>query len=94
MLFKRYSNPLDLMATYSLEGLADFILSLIDKDREEELWETWLHKDQDKSFEDFKKKYFKKLRKDKKEILSKEEEQKNIQNAMRFIKPINKGGDN
>lgn len=82
------------MATYSLEDLADFILSLIDKDREEELWETWLHKDQENSFGDFKKKYFKKLRKDKKEVLSKEEEQKNIQNAMRFIKPINKGGDN
>lgn len=82
------------MATYSLEGLADFILSMFDKDKEDELWETWLHKDQQNTFKDYKKKYYKKIRNTKKEALSKEEEQKNIENAMKYIKPINKGGDN
>ena len=81
------------MATYSLEGLADFILSMFDKDKEDELWDTWLHKDQQNTFIDFKKKYFKKMRKEKKQALSKEEEQKIIESSMRFIKPVNKGGE-
>lgn len=43
------------MGTYSLEGLADFILQLYDEEREEDLWETWLHKDQKDDFKTFKK---------------------------------------
>ncbi len=82
------------MSTYTLEGLTDFILQLFDKENEDELYQTWLHKDHENSFKDFKKKYFKKMRTTKKEALSKEEEQKNIENAMKYIKPINKGGDN
>jgi len=82
------------MATYSLEGLADFVLSMFDKNKEDELWDTWLHKDQQNTFADFKKKYFKNSRKKKKETLSKEEEKKIIESSMQFIKPINKGGEN
>lgn len=82
------------MGTYSLEGLADFILQLYDKDSEDEIWQTWLHKEQTDNFKDFKKKYLKKLHKPKNKVMSKEEEQKAISNAVRFIKPINKGGEN
>lgn len=82
------------MSTYTLEGLADFILQLFDKESEDDLWESWLHKDHENTFKDYKKKYFKKIRNTKKQSLSKEEEQKNIANAMKYIKPINKGGEN
>ena len=82
------------MSTYSLEGLADFILQLYDEEREENLWETWLHKDQKDDFKTFKKKYFKQAYRNKPKTLSKEEEERNIANAMRFIKPANKGGEN
>lgn len=82
------------MGTYSLEGLADFILQLYDKDSEDEIWQTWLHKEQTDNFKDFKKKYLKKLHKPKNKVMSIEEEQKAISNAVRFIKPVNKGGEN
>ncbi|MFL2100094.1 hypothetical protein [Desemzia sp. FAM 23989] len=82
------------MSTYSLEGLADFILQLYDKDSEDEIWQTWLHKEQTDNFKDFKKKYLKKLHKPKNKVMSIEEEQKAISNAVRFIKPVNKGGEN
>ena len=82
------------MSTYSLEGLADFILQLYDEEREEDLWDTWLHKDQKDDFKTFKKKYFKQAHRNKPKALSKEEEERNIANAMRFIKPTNTGGEN
>ena len=82
------------MSTYSLEGLADFILQLYDEEREEDLWETWLHKDQKDDFKTFKKKYFTQAYKKKPKAISKEEEERNIAHAMRFIKPIKGGGEN
>lgn len=82
------------MSTYSLDGLADFILQLFDKQNEDELWDTWLHKEQKDDFKTFKKKYFKSMYKKKAKPLSKEEEEKVIANAMKFIKPVNKGGEN
>lgn len=81
------------MATYSLEGLGDFILQIFDKENEEEIWQTWLHKEYKDSYKEFKKKYLKKLYKSKVKVLSKEEEQRIIENATKFIKPINKVGD-
>lgn len=81
------------MATYSLESLGDFILQLFDKENEEELWETWLHKEYKDSFKEFKKKYFKKMQRSNIKILSKEEEQKIIERATQFIRPINKVGE-
>lgn len=83
-----------LLATFSLEGLADFILRLYDEENEEQLWDVWLHRDTGKSFKDFKKENLKQVRQSKKQTLSKEEEQKIIQANMRFIKPVNKGGEN
>ncbi len=81
------------MSAYTLDGLADFILQLYDKEKEDEIWQTWLHKEKQLSYEDFKKKYLKRMYKTKVKTLSKEEEQKIIENATRFIKPINKGGE-
>lgn len=92
-MFKRYADPLSLMKTYSLQGLADFVLQMFDKENEEEIWQTWLHKERQLNFADFKRKYFKKMHKTKVQALSKEEEERIIKNATRFIKPINKGGE-
>ena len=47
------------MGTYSLEGLADFILQLFDQESEDEIWQTWLHKEYKDNYEAFKKKYLK-----------------------------------
>ena len=81
------------MSTYTLEGLSDFILKLFKEENEEELYETWLHKERELSFKDFKNKYVKQSSKTKHRSLSKEEEQENIRHAMRFIKPLNEGGE-
>jgi len=90
ILFKRYGDPLALLRTYNLASLADFILYLFDMDIEDSIWETWLHKEWKKSFPEFKKAHYKGMYKEKTKLLSKEEEQAVINNAMRFIKPVNK----
>lgn len=76
-----------------MKELADFILQLFDKDNEEELWQTWLHKDVDMGFEEFKKKYAQSSHKKKITAMSVEEEKQIIANATRFIKPTNEGGE-
>ena len=81
------------MGTYSLEGLADFILQLFDQESEDEIWQTWLHKEYKDNYEAFKKKYLKRMHKPNKKVLSKEDELKIIEQNMKFIKPITKGGE-
>lgn len=81
------------MATYSLEGLGIFIVQLFDKENEDELWQTWLHKEDKDNYKEFKNKYYKSMYKAKTKIISKKEEEKNIKNASKFIKPINKAGE-
>ena len=81
------------MGTYSLEGLADFILQLFDQESEDEIWQTWLHKEYKDNYEAFKKKNLKRMHKPNKKALSKEEEMKVIERNMQFIKPITKGGE-
>lgn len=68
-------------------------MDLTDQDNEEEIWQTWLHKDANMSYKDFKKKYLKSVRKPKTATISKEEEQKALELAMRFIKPVKEGGE-
>lgn len=46
------------------------------------------------SYKDFKKKYLKSARKPKTATITKEEERKALELAMRFIKPVEKGGEN
>lgn len=82
------------MGTYSLEGLSDFILQIFDQEMEDEIRQTWLHKNIEMEYEEYKKKTLKKMYKPKTKEISKAEEKEIIQNATRFIKPINKGGGN
>ena len=81
-----------LLNTYRLDELADFILQLIDQDNDDEAWQTWLHKDANMSYKDFKKKYLKSVRR-LNVTISKQEEQKALNLALRLIKPINEGGE-
>ena len=55
MLWKRYANPLELLKTYTLEATADYIFYLLDQEREELLWDMWMHTSMEKTFKDFKK---------------------------------------
>lgn len=93
LLFTRYADPLGLMSTYTLEGLADFVLQLYDQQNEDQLWEIWLNKQVEGDFSEFKKKHYKKIRSKKMQNLSEEEEKQIIENNTRFIKPIKKGGE-
>lgn len=68
-------------------------MQLNDTENEEQLWETWLHKDQENTFADFKKKYYRKNNSHKNKALNEEEEKRIIENAMKFIKPTNEGGE-
>lgn len=77
------------MSTYSLDGLADFILQVFDEQNENEIWETWLHKEKNETYANFKKKYLRKSNKRKAKVISKEEERANMDYAFKFIKPIN-----
>lgn len=81
------------MGTYTLEGLADFIFKLFDEVNEEDIYQTWLHKESNLGFAEFKKKYLKKPSNAKHKTLNKEEEERNIKEAARFIKPRNEGGE-
>ena len=69
-------------------------MDLIDQENEDEIWQTWLHKDANMSYKDFKKKYLKSARKPKTATITKEEERQALELAMRFIKPVEKGGEN
>ncbi|MDY7044432.1 hypothetical protein RVS70_09465 [Virgibacillus sp. M23] len=93
MLYKRYGNPLDLLRTFTLEGLTDFIFYLFDQENEDTLFTIWLHKDQESDFATFKKKNGKKTHKQKPKSLTKEEEEKIIKASFQFITPRQKGGD-
>lgn len=81
------------MSTFTLEGLADFILRLYDEENENQLWEVWLHKPIEDDFKTFKKKQYKGLRNKKQKSLSVADEKKIIETNMKFIKAINKGGE-
>lgn len=56
---------------------------LIDKQREEDLWQIWVHKDIDKDFIDFKKEV---EESNKKQRMSKKQEKENIEKAERILK--------
>jgi uncharacterized protein YdaU (DUF1376 family) len=74
------------MRTYSLKRLADFILFIFEKEQEDILWDVWLHKDVNEDFKTFKKKKMRTIRKKKVKSVSKDDEQKAIALASRFIK--------
>ncbi|MGV2640609.1 peptide methionine sulfoxide reductase [Clostridium perfringens] len=67
----------------NFEELTDFLMYLIDKQREEDLWQIWLHKDIDKDFIEFKKEV---EESSKKQRMSKKQEKENIEKAERILK--------
>lgn len=64
----------------------DFILYLYEKENEETLWETWLSKDIQKDFKEFKQEYTRPLRVKPVELISEERERENLEFASQFIK--------
>lgn len=60
-------------------------MHLIKKQREEDLWQIWLHKDIDKEFEEFKKEV---EESSKKQRMSKKQEKENIEKAERILKGL------
>lgn len=55
LLFKRYASPYFLLdQMISIGGFSDFVQDLFDRTEEERLWEFFLHKVRDQSFEEFK----------------------------------------
>ncbi|WP_147408669.1 MULTISPECIES: peptide methionine sulfoxide reductase [Vagococcus] len=87
MLWKRYANPLELLKTYSLEATADFLFYLMDKDKEELLWDMWVHTSMEKSFKEFKKmQNVQSLRKKQKtSIVTDEQEKELLKFASQFV---------
>ncbi|PVE16846.1 peptide methionine sulfoxide reductase [Clostridium perfringens] len=65
------------------EELTDFLMHLIKKQREENLWQIWLHKDIDKEFEEFKKEV---EESNSNRRMSKKQEKQNIEKAERILK--------
>lgn len=72
----------------------DFFVFLIEEEQSDKLWEIWVNKEIDMSFEDFKKKSIKKPRP--KIVSEKEEEEimKNAENILQMTKPKQKVGEN
>lgn len=91
MLYKRYANPLSLLATFDSQGLVDFILYIFEQENEEMLWEIWVNKDIEENFDDFKKSKLKKLRAGSAKNITQDEINSNIVNASQFIN-TKKGG--
>ncbi|MGC5814337.1 peptide methionine sulfoxide reductase domain-containing protein [Clostridium perfringens] len=58
-------------------------MHLIKKQREEDLWQIWLHKDIDKEFEEFKKEV---EESNSNRRMSKQQEKQNIEKAERILK--------
>ncbi|RHH70097.1 peptide methionine sulfoxide reductase [Vagococcus sp. AM17-17] len=86
-MWKRYANPLELLKTYSLEATADFLFYLMDKDKEELLWDMWVHTSMEKSFKEFKKmQNVQSLRKKQKtSIVTDEQEKELLKFASQFV---------
>lgn len=67
-----------------MQELADFILYLIQEQREEDLWQIWLHKWIDKDFEEWKKEINSKNAVTNKK-LSVKQEKENIEKAEQIL---------
>lgn len=56
LVFKRYSSPFLLLDNIIENGkFLEFVLELIDTYNEEQIYDLWLHKCYDKSYQEFKK---------------------------------------
>lgn len=87
-LYRRYGQPQELMKTYSLQGLARFLLYLIEQEQDDVLWELWLAKDVEDDYATFRQK--------KKQLLSRASTRANsaqldreiLERNSQYIKPI------
>lgn len=82
MLFKRYADPIALLATYEVGDLIGFFGHIFESQSEEKLWEVWVNKDIELSFEDFKKKS---LKKSNTITITKQEEEEAISKAEQIL---------
>lgn len=54
LLFKRYASPFLLLDNYILSGMFyEFIIDFMDRQNEDLIWDVWIHKIFDKTFDDF-----------------------------------------
>ena len=57
-LYSKYADPISLLdGIISMGRFSDFVDEFLDAENEKTLWEFFLHKVYDKSFDDFKKSY-------------------------------------
>lgn len=55
LLFKRYASPFLLLDCYIRQGrLSEFVCEILELHNNDEIWNIWLHKVHDKSFNEFK----------------------------------------
>lgn len=55
LLFKRYASPFLILDSYiENKSLTSFLRTLYEKVGEERMWEVWLHKVDNQSFDEFK----------------------------------------
>lgn len=86
---------MELLGSYHPKQAADFILWLANQQREESLYEMWLHSMSDLGFEEFKNKQMKSTpeNRHKRKKINKEKEQAALANASAVLgKAIGKGG--
>lgn len=81
------------LSTFSFTEIPDMLLNSYDKTQEDEIWVTWLNKEEQLSFVDFKKKYFKQMKKNRKKSVTLEDEKKAIDFALKYITPTKESGE-
>lgn len=76
-----------MLKTYTLAATADYIFYLLDQERDDLLWDMWLHTSMEKSFIDFKKeqKVVPFRKKQNKKVLTEEVEKKLLDFATQFV---------
>ena len=98
MLFKRYGNPAELLSSYTIPGLLGFFRYILEQEREDNLWQLWLHKptEHPENFEKFKQSTIKRQqRKQKSGRITEDQEQAAINKAediLKRVKAPNPGG--
>lgn len=87
LLFKRYSNVNELLNTFSdFKDLSEYLLKLLDKSMDEEIYEFYIHKSilSDISYEDFKDKLIKQVKAEKMTV---KEVNEVMEEAFKYISP-------
>lgn len=87
LLFKRYSNVNELLSTFNdFKDLTEYLLELLDKSMDEEIYEYYLHKSifSDISYSDFKDKITKQMQAEK---MTQKEVNEVMEEAFKYIVP-------